>query len=65
MIAAHGTPDTIGTGANLALEESLCHHMSTGAGPRRCDDVALEPAYAELEACARWTSSATPACRSP
>jgi EAL domain-containing protein (putative c-di-GMP-specific phosphodiesterase class I)/DNA-binding NarL/FixJ family response regulator len=49
VIAAHGTPDAVGTGTNLALEESLCHHMASGAGPRRCDDVALEPAYAELE----------------
>jgi EAL domain-containing protein (putative c-di-GMP-specific phosphodiesterase class I)/DNA-binding NarL/FixJ family response regulator/GGDEF domain-containing protein len=49
VIAAHGMPETVPTGTNLALEQSLCHHMATGAGPRRCDDVALEPAYDGLE----------------
>jgi GGDEF domain-containing protein len=50
VVAAGGSAAAVGTGASLALEESLCHHMATGAGPRRCDDVALEPAYAALEA---------------
>jgi EAL domain-containing protein (putative c-di-GMP-specific phosphodiesterase class I)/DNA-binding NarL/FixJ family response regulator/GGDEF domain-containing protein len=37
-------------GWNAPLEESLCHHMATGRGPRICNDVALEPLYAGLEA---------------
>jgi GAF domain-containing protein len=50
VVAACGMPETAGTGTNVAIEESLCQQMVTGSGPRRCDDVALEPAYAALEA---------------
>jgi diguanylate cyclase (GGDEF)-like protein len=43
-----GGPFNLAADQATALSESFCAHMSDGRGPRRCEDVAGHPLYANL-----------------
>jgi EAL domain-containing protein (putative c-di-GMP-specific phosphodiesterase class I)/DNA-binding NarL/FixJ family response regulator/GGDEF domain-containing protein len=48
VVAARDHTGRLEPGFNAALDESLCHPMVTGRGPRLCNDVQLDPVYAGL-----------------
>jgi EAL domain-containing protein (putative c-di-GMP-specific phosphodiesterase class I)/DNA-binding NarL/FixJ family response regulator/GGDEF domain-containing protein len=48
VVAGRDESGRVEPGYNVALDESLCHLMVSGRGPRMCNDVLLEPVYAGL-----------------